>query len=84
MTTRSPERVEDSMTDPPDQRVEMTSLLLDHLEGSCACPQDQRVAMTTRSPERVEGSMTDLLDQRVAMTAPLLDPLEGSCACPGD
>ena len=54
----------------------MTSPVLDHLEGSCACPRVQRVAMTMRSSDRVE--------QRVAMTSHLLDHLEGSCACSRD
>ena len=85
MTTRSPDRVEDSMTDPLEQRVEMTSpILQDHLEGSSACPGERRVAKTMLSFERVEDSMTDPLDQRVAMTSPVLDYLEGSSACPRD
>ena len=74
------------MTGLRERRVAMTlpilqvRLVIDHLEGSCACPRVQRVAMTMRAPGRVEGSMTDPLDQRVAMTAPLLDHLEGSSA----
>ena len=66
---RSPDRVEGSMIDLRDQRVAMTSHVLDHLEGSCAWPRDQRVTLTMRSPERVEGSKTGPRDRRVAMTS---------------
>ena len=56
MTMRAPERAEDSMTGPLDQRVAMTAPSLDHLEGSCACPGDERMPRTASSSERPEGS----------------------------